>query len=214
MRISIPILLFLLLTIYSYAQQGQIIRTSEASDSFIDHRDGQLYKTVKYKVIYPDKSSHSFTWMSSNLNYSMEGAYCYKDKSEHCKTYGKLYSWEAATRACPEGWHLPSDEDWYHLAFHFGGNCKCGVSLKSDSTLWKAADGRGNNEGLFTVIPSGMGSKSGTYHRLGWMAIFWSSNERDEQTAWDWKFTSGSELQRWFGSKQAKNSVRCIKDRD
>jgi len=51
----------------------------------------------------------------------MEDSYCYDGKVENCKTYGRLYTWEAAQRACPEGWHLPSDEEWYHLAFHFGG---------------------------------------------------------------------------------------------
>jgi len=186
------------------AQQGQILRTTEIADEFVDHRDQQTYETVSYKVIYPDKSSHAMTWMSSNLNFEMEGSSCYDEDAENCKTYGRLYTWEAAKNACPEGWHLPSDEEWYHLAFHFGGNCKCGDFLKSDAALWRDKNSRGTNEGLFNVLPSGMGSKSGTYHRMGWMAIFWASNERNKDTAWDWKFTSGSEFQRWFGSKQAK----------
>ena len=212
MKISVQIFLLLFLPILANAQQGQIIRTTEQSDTFIDDRDRQTYETVEYKVIYPDQSSYSFTWMSSNLNYAMENSYCYDDKTENCKIYGQLYTWEAAQEACPEGWHLPSDEDWYHLAFHFGGNCKCGTFLKSDSTLWKGKDHRGTNEGLFNALPSGLGSKSGTYYRLRWIAIFWSSDERDVDTAWDWKFKDRSELQRWFGSKQAKNSVRCVKD--
>jgi len=92
------------------------------------------------------------------------------------------------------------------------GNCKCGSFLKSDSTLWKDEGSRGTNEGLFNALLGGLGTKSDTYYRIGWGAFFWSSNERDEETAWDWKFKDESELQRWFGSKQAKNSVRCIKD--
>jgi uncharacterized protein (TIGR02145 family) len=194
------------------AQQGLIKRTSEKSADFTDPRDGQQYETVTYTVTYPDNTGESFTWMTKNLNYKMEGAYAYKDTEENRKTHGLLYTWDAAQKACPSGWHLPSDEEWYHLAFHFGGNCKCGKALKSDSAEWRTVKNKGTNKSLFNALPSGMGSKNGTYYRLGWMAIFWSSNERNASSAWDWKLTSGDELQRWHGSKKARNSVRCVKN--
>lgn len=193
-------------------QQGLITRTAEAAAPLTDLRDGNTYETVKYTVTYPDKTSQSFIWTTKNLNYEIEGSTCYNSVDEYCQTYGRLYTWDAANEACPEGWHLPSDEEWYHLAFHYGGNCRCGEFLKSDSTLWKRASGPGNNESLFNAIPSGFGSRTGTYHRKGITALFWSSNERDETSAWDWKLTSGTELQRWHGSKDAKNAVRCVKD--
>ena len=213
MKILIPIAtLLVILATNTHAQQGLIIRTAEEGDSVIDDRDGQTYGTVKYTVTYPDKTSQSFTWMTRNLNYEMEGSFCYKDIDENCKTYGRLYTWKAANKACPQGWHLPSDEEWYHLAFHYGGNCKCGKYLKSDSELWKRENSRGTNESFFNAMPSGLGSRTDTYFRIGITALFWSSNERDENSAWDWKLTGGTELQRWHGSKMAKNSVRCVKD--
>ncbi len=211
---KIILLGFLVFTNFLNAQQGQIIRTSEKTETFVDNRDGQHYETVTYTVTYPDKTSNSFTWMSKNLNYKMKGAYSYKDNEENSKIYGRLYTWHAANKACPKGWHLPSDEEWYLLAFHFGGNCKCGKYLKSNSALWKGKESRGTNKSLFNAIPSGMGSRKGTYHRLGWMTIFWSSNERNKNSAWDWKLTGGDELQRWHGSKNARNCVRCVKDKD
>lgn len=193
-------------------QQGLITRTAEAAKLLTDRRDGNTYETVKYTVTYPDNTSQFFIWTTKNLNYEIEGSTCYDNVDEHCQTYGRLYTWDAANRACPEGWHLPSDEEWYHLAFHYGGNCRCGGFLKGDSTLWKRVNGPGNNESLFNAIPAGFGSRAGTYHRKGITALFWSSNERDETSAWDWKLTSGTELQRWHGSKDAKNAVRCVKD--
>lgn len=30
--------------------------------------------------------------------------------------FGRYYSWEDASKACPEGWRLPSDEEWTELA--------------------------------------------------------------------------------------------------
>jgi uncharacterized protein (TIGR02145 family) len=36
--------------------------------------------------------------------------------TENYTLYGVLYNWEAAKKCCPEGWHLPTDEEWSTLA--------------------------------------------------------------------------------------------------
>ena len=35
------------------------------------------------------------------------------------KKYGNLYTWEEALEVCPEGWRLPTDEDWQNLEVTF-----------------------------------------------------------------------------------------------
>jgi len=35
--------------------------------------------------------------------------------------YGRLYSWEEAMKNCPNGWHLPSKEEWQTLVDFAGG---------------------------------------------------------------------------------------------
>lgn len=72
--------------------------------SFTDPRDGKKYKTVKM----PDGK----TWMAENLNYNMSGSVCYDNDASNCNKYGRLYTWEAAMKACPSGWHLPSKGDF------------------------------------------------------------------------------------------------------
>ncbi|MDD4178128.1 MAG: FISUMP domain-containing protein, partial [Bacteroidales bacterium] len=37
------------------------------------------------------------------------------------QTYGVLYNWPAALTACPQGWHLPSDNEWTILTDYLGG---------------------------------------------------------------------------------------------
>ena len=42
----------------------------------------------------------------------------------NCEEYGRLYTWEAAKRACEslgKGWRLPTDEEWKVLANSVGG---------------------------------------------------------------------------------------------
>jgi len=188
--------------------------TSVVQGTMIDDRDDQTYQTVTYTRVLPDpaRTKVVFTWMAENLNYDMEGADCYNDSNENCETYGRLYTWDDAIKACPLGWRLATDEDWYLLSFAYGGNCSSGKALKSDSELWTSTKRRGTNTSLFNGLPSGSKGSTGGYFGLGNSVIFWSATERDETTVWDWKFIRESELQRWYGGKMGKHCVRCVKN--
>ncbi|OQY03255.1 MAG: hypothetical protein B6I20_05410 [Bacteroidetes bacterium 4572_117] len=70
--------------------------------SVVDTRDGKTYKTIQIG---------QQIWMAENLDYNIEKSYCFAKKTENCEKYGRLYRWEAASKACPEGWHLPSDDE-------------------------------------------------------------------------------------------------------
>ena len=53
-----------------------------------------------------------------------EGAYCsFENNDEYVSTYGRLYNAyaiEDSRGICPEGWHVPSDEEWIQLELFLG----------------------------------------------------------------------------------------------
>ena len=91
-----------------------------APDMFTDERDGKQYKFVEVD---------DMTWMADNLNYESEGSWCYEGNADNCNNWGRLYTWNEATEVCPDGWHLPNDEEWGKLIWHFGGNDVAGKAL-------------------------------------------------------------------------------------
>ncbi|WP_308602515.1 fibrobacter succinogenes major paralogous domain-containing protein [uncultured Fibrobacter sp.] len=173
-----------------------------------DPRDGQSYRTVKIG---------NQVWMAENLNYKTTESFCYDNKSANCLKYGRLYTWDAAMRACPEGWHLPSDTEWKILVEAVGGKGVAGKKLKSTSG-WDH-DGNGMDKYGFSVLPAGGRYVNrygdGLYSIAGEDANFWSSTEYDSYDAYYWDFLYDAERVRsLYNFKDVGFSVRCLRDLD
>lgn len=71
---------------------------------FIDERDGTKYNWVKIG---------NQIWMTQNLAFKMDtGCYAYKNRWKRAKKNGYLYTWEVAQIAAPNGWHVPSRNEY------------------------------------------------------------------------------------------------------
>ena len=218
----------------------QYLNPAISYEMFKDARDGQIYKSVKIG---------NQVWMAENLNYDYnEGtakSYCYNDEPDSCAKYGRLYFWSAAMDSagvfsdggkgcgygvtcsvsepvrgiCPEGWHLPSKEEWSVLFEAVGGEDVAGTKLKSTSG-WDYDDhggriGNGTDESSFSVLPAGFRYGVGNYYYAGERADFWSSTERSSGNAYRWYFHYGNEsvlLNYYDDFKDFGYSVRCLKD--
>lgn len=187
MNLKIKILLSLSYVIFLMIVMFAV---SACSDSFTDDRDGQSYDMVQIG---------NQIWMAENLNFAgavdagainpkdgaanpnvnvSDGAaalasFCPDGDDRNCKKYGRLYTWEAAQRACPAGWHLPSTEEFHAMfvaaiaadvrgaAMAQAANITTvGGLLKSTSGWFKK--GNGTDAVHFNALPAGYMSAAET----------------------------------------------------
>jgi uncharacterized protein (TIGR02145 family) len=170
--------------------------------SFTDTRDGKVYKTVKIGTQI---------WMAENLNYEAEGSKCYDNNPANGQKYGRLYNWETAKKACPPGWHLPSDAEWQELVNSAGGDKIAGEELKAKSG-WNS-NGNGTDEYGFSALPGGRGYSDGVFDFAGSNGYWWSATEYSASSAWYRYMLYGrADVLRDSNDKTYLRSVRCVQD--
>lgn len=177
------------------------ITASSSSVGKVKDRAGNEYPVVQIGEQY---------WMAENLNYKTENSYCYDDQESNCEIYGRLYTWDAAMTACPDGYRLPSQDDisiLWDYANQMDGNSRPQDVLWVNGT-W---DARANNKTGFSAYPGGRWN--GSYGQWLMRAYFWTSTEvNDNKYA---HYLMMDDLNATVGPSWPKNyrlSVRCVKD--
>jgi len=138
------------------------------SGTVVDKRDGKTYKTV---------TIDGKTWMAENLNYMINGSWCYDDRVSNCGKYGRLYAWNTAKTVCHAGWHLPSRWERDHLIEAVGGRDAAGNRLKSKSG-WERNNidnvlGKGTDDYGFSALPGGYRSHIDSLYRYAGTSGYW-----------------------------------------
>ena len=182
------------------------------SESFTDTRDGQSYGIVQIG---------SQTWMAENLNYEIEGSACPEGDKRNCSKYGRLYTWAAAQKVCPEGWHLPDRADFEQLIASAAGTdlasgmAVAGEKLKSTSGWFKK--GNGSDDFGFNALPAGYrlagnNATGGKFDGIGGYAHLWTATETPDGLAHYLllDFSTKAAKISAFGKDEAR-SVRCVK---
>ena len=150
-------------------------------------------------------------------------AWCYYDNDpDNGKKYGRLYNWYAVNDPrglAPEGFHVPTDQEWTILEEFLGGKYISGHKMKSVKgweECWDGAfeiqNGGGDNSSGFNALPGGYRSIEGRFIHIRYAAFFWSATEYIIDVAWCRNLYFNGIVYGSNGNKQAGFSVRCLRD--
>jgi uncharacterized protein (TIGR02145 family) len=184
------------------------------------------------------KVSDNTTWGNLGDN-NTDKAYCWysNDSIAYSQSYGALYTWAAAMNGtnssssnpsevqgvCPNGWHMPSDNEWKELEMFIGMTQKQadqndyrgtdeGKKIKEAGTdQWSSNNG--TNSSGFTALPSGgRFPDSGAFAGLTTMGFWWTATEKSSTKIWVRCLFSGSKVWRNGEVKSEGFSIRCVKN--
>ena len=173
--------------------------------TFQDSRDSTTYNRVRIGTQ---------VWMAENLNYNATGSVCYNNSADSCAKYGRLYNWNDAKKACPAGWHLPSDDEWTRLTNFVGDTLTAGTKLKS-STGWNSDEDvpAGADQYGFSALPGGRRSSTGVFYAAGNFGLWWSATDRYAGGVWSRCIYYYSEkVSKEYNNMSDRLSVRCVED--
>lgn len=197
--------------------------------------DGNIYHTV---------TIGKQTWMVENLRVTKyrngssipmldnrtswvndtSGAYCYyNNDSANGKIYGLLYNGPAILNPknlAPEGWHIPSDNEWQKLIDYLGGEKVAGGKLKEKGNIHWLENVGATNQSAFSALPAGqrdaniqVNDQYNSFDWLGLRTFFASSTEWGNTIVWVRDLQNLNDcVYRIHGGGKNGISVRCIKD--
>lgn len=198
-----------------------IMVSEPAPDSVVTDIEGNKYPVV---------AIGEQIWMAENLKVTKapDGSdiesYCYNDDPAFEDTYGRLYTWDVAMNGtviemaqgiCPDGWHIPSDEEWKALEMYLG-------MTREQADMENTWRGEGVGTSLieggssgYEAKLSGRRSSAGSYMLRGLYEYAWTSTEYGDN-AWRRCLNgSDSRVGRWNTFPKAYGfSVRCIKNEE
>ena len=245
----------------THYEKATVFRVSNSTD-LVDSRDGQVYRTT----VIGDQiwMAQNLNYSGSNNSVGACGG-SYNDDGYYditnlagglCDTYGRYYDWVTAMDLdtsymriswnksdvnhkgiCPDGWHLPSEDEW-NILFNYVENDKttgdesAGRKLKATS-VWNVIGGggprpsdfydygAGTDKYGFSALPGGNYNFSNIKSFAGW----WTTNETYPYTGDGYygdngysTSTNSTSIGPTHGaiiSSIGKNSyvnVRCLKD--
>ncbi|PWJ71884.1 MULTISPECIES: fibrobacter succinogenes major paralogous domain-containing protein [unclassified Fibrobacter] len=208
------------------SRDGKVYKTIKiGTQTWMAENLNYAYTGVKYN--YGSYTSDSTSW-------------CYENKASNCDKFGRLYTWSAVMDSvakfyvnartmcgygktctpnsphrgiCPEGWHVPTNEEYSTLYTYIGGSSTAGPLLKSTSG-W-AGSGNGSDKYGFSVLPAGRRLDSGLFGGERSYAGLWSATEDLSYYAWCQYFHYHHDLDganQYGSNKYIGQSLRCLKD--
>ncbi|MCG8327383.1 MAG: hypothetical protein MI974_06845 [Chitinophagales bacterium] len=127
--------------------------------TFTDPKDGQVYH---WKVMKDGKK-----WMTSNYNFKSPQSVCYDHNDANATEHGRLYLWSEVKNACPPGWRIPSQNEWYKLVWAYNTD---------DFRAIRDHLMKGKDSG-FSITHSGFWAFERGFLGIGEDSVFWTSDK-------------------------------------
>ncbi|OHD18100.1 MAG: hypothetical protein A2087_12895 [Spirochaetes bacterium GWD1_61_31] len=153
------------------------------------------------------------------------GACCTADNTADpaaIAAYGRLYNWYAANDSrglAPEGWHIPSVDEWQELVDCLGGSAVAGGHLKAAGIAhWPSPNVTATDSSGFAALPGGVrDGNGGPFFNVGRLAYFGLTAEA-AGVWYVWYVCLGYENGEFLVTSDEYPtdgfSIRCVKDDD
>ncbi len=208
-----------------------------------DKRDGKTYRTVRIG---------EQCWLADNMNvgelstwaagstYGVAGIQrkCYGNLESNCSIYGGLYQWKEVMYAentnahkmngthvqgiCPDGWHIPTRDEWHTLEMSLGVSRSeayssewRGASVHLATKMKVAGTFNGTvycsgslcNQSGFNAVPAGYNNTA-----VGYSLYVWTTEPNGSSGVF-YELTAGREdVQRDMDASPYYMSARCLVD--
>ena len=201
---------------------------------------GNVYETVKIGNLewmtenlrvkyFTDEVEIAYIYDAEDWQSTNTPAYTYyNNNSDYALTHGALYNWYAVNtgKLCPDGWRVPSDNDWKTLEGKVDSNFGIGhtewdkddrrgydAGLRLKATTGWALEGNGSNRFDFTAYPSGFRASNGDFEGMEYLGQWWTSTEISEHQVYRRTlYHDDSGVGRYPTVKGNGYSVRCLRN--
>lgn len=187
---------------------------------------GRVYRTTKIG---------NQVWMAENLDFKFSGCdirpsdtqstpaawYYNNDEATYgidgTRKCGLLYNWYAAkylddnkATLLPDGWHVPTNDEWTALVNAVGGTSNAGTKLKDSAVSWASTWG-GTDDYGFATLPAGARYLN-SFDYVGFLARSWTADDSSSTDAYNIRFNTGTSVSLENSLKIYAHSVRLVRD--
>ncbi|QLE00858.1 hypothetical protein HX109_04480 [Galbibacter sp. BG1] len=191
------LLILLLLPMFLLSCSNDDDNNSENfEEKFItDSRDGQIYETVRIG---------NQTWFAENLNFD-KGDFrssCYDNDELNCVLLGRLYE-NITAISCPDGWHIPTKEEWEELFDYLGGINVAHLLVEPGATFQ-------GNQVNFNLLPAGRRAPQIGSYDFGTGGYYATSSANQNNLPYYVEYIPEQSIEIKAGN--FSKSCRCLKD--
>lgn len=211
------------LTCYVFAINDKYYSTSTSfSFTVVDPTSALSDIPPSNPIVIGDNLYNSFTtngllWMGDNL-FGTDAGNDYENSEVLSPVFGKYYTWEEAQEACPEGWHLPSADEFDTCLGEKAGDLMVDAKF-IDKKMWEYwPQVKITNLKSFNALPVGYQDYTDEENpEEGYLkyACFWTSDEAGDMGVFRYIYCEDEDIKKGQGSKTTLGmSVRCVKISD